>query len=67
MHPLVTLYWRQLVIWRTSAPAANDSFSAPFSLNPPMGFPGGRSGVVWGWWAGWFRCLGWFSSVIGMV
>ena len=29
------------------------------SLNPPMGFPGGRSGVVWGWRAGWFRwCLG---------
>ena len=34
------------------------------SLNPPMGLRGGGRG----WWAGWFRwCLGWFSSVIGVV
>ena len=33
--------------------------TSALSLNPPMGFPGGRSGVVWGWRAGWFRwCLG---------
>ena len=44
------------------------SEGGPLSLNPPMGFPGGRSGVVWGWWAGRFRwCLGGFGGVVDVV
>ena len=55
-----TSRWPVMVQDSTGTAVRDARFMVSYlSLNPPMGFPGGRSGVVWGWGAGWFRwCLG---------
>ena len=69
-RPVVhTSRWPLMVQDGTGAAVHDARFMVSYlSLNPPMGFPGGRSGVVWGWWAGRFRwCLGGFGGVVDVV